>query len=917
MPVLWRTVLSLCLLLSGVSQAEPVAWGEQTTWLSSSSEHFDIHYPSSLKAMAMRSLAIAEGVHKQLVPIMGWQPKAKTQLVLVDDYDLANGWATPFPYNQIRLYTSAPDGVNGLEQMDEWLHGLIRHEYVHILQLDMAYGAPQAGRNWFGRYPFFFPHQFTPSLLIEGLAVFLESNFHLEYGRLTGSYYPMQMRAEVADHGGDQLGQALIGMRDWPLGKNYVYGAYFWQYLVQTYGWPKVQFYLAFYSSKLLPYIWQNSVAKQVFGKNFNDLWNGYLVWLKQEFAEQDNTALSAEFVFTAKPFVQQITNTSGSQLWQVEQNGEDRVQLVAWQQRPNGWARAVQLPSKNVNDIAIADNGAIALSRTLSYASGEVWADLFIWKAQTGWQRLTHQQRFRRVRWLDNQNLIASRQVAGLSELWQVSLAGEQTLLWRGQQGDVLADFSLHNGVLVASLKRPWQGWNLERFDLHTHSWQALTHTRAIEQQPQFLDDGSLLFSANYQGVYNIYRLDKSGKTTQLTDSQLGAFKPHLIGEQLVFQEYSAQGFVLKTVTRNEVEVNIPQSGYQYPRFAPDPILTSAAPYQPWSTLKPHYWLPTVSLNENSTQLGLVSSGADALARHRYEVEANFDLSNQLFNFNLGYGYDTRWQFNWLRDHAFYSVTGITEKAILQRDLAILQRTNLWAAWEDELRLHAAVGYEQQAWAKLPAHVVASSFTDAFIGAGLTLDKREYFTQVQGVGAGQYVNLAIENSDFIEGDYSGSRMAAYAGQWWDLPGRSVLHAGLSLAAAQTQAKGFVIGGSQPQDEHFLFGRSEFSLPGYPQGIQAGAYSYLADFSLQTHCARIERNLGIWPVGLGDISCRVRSRSASAWSHEPESLNALMAELTVELVLGYQLVLPVQLGAARGLNQGGETQFYLQFQLAY
>ncbi|MDN3685764.1 hypothetical protein QW180_28150 [Vibrio sinaloensis] len=43
-----------------------------------------------------------------------------------------------------------------------------------------------------------YPHALTPSMMLEGLAVYLETNEKLGYGRLQGSSYAMQMRMEVA-----------------------------------------------------------------------------------------------------------------------------------------------------------------------------------------------------------------------------------------------------------------------------------------------------------------------------------------------------------------------------------------------------------------------------------------------------------------------------------------------------------------------------------------------------------------------------------------------------------------------------------------------------------------------------------------------------------------------------------------------
>ena len=125
----------------------------------------------------------------------------------------------------MRIFASPPDEVSGLEQMDEWLHEAIRHEYVHVLHLNQSRGAPALGLNIFGRQPWF-SHTYLPCAFGEGLAVYLESDAKLGYGRLTGSYLPMQMRAELQQQP-DALNEVVIPLRDWPTSKSYLYGAYF------------------------------------------------------------------------------------------------------------------------------------------------------------------------------------------------------------------------------------------------------------------------------------------------------------------------------------------------------------------------------------------------------------------------------------------------------------------------------------------------------------------------------------------------------------------------------------------------------------------------------------------------------------------------------------------------------------------
>lgn len=919
------------LLLFGSALAEPVSWDNKANWQSRSSAHFIIHFPDALDASAIQALAIAEQVHHQLIPFFFNTPLnaplKKTELVLVDDYDYSNGWATALPFNQIRLYVNPPEDVDSLEHMDDWLHGLILHEYVHILHLDMGAGAMQFGRRIFGRLPWLFPHQFTPSLFKEGLAVYLETDYEQGYGRLDGSYLPMQMRAELLSHDGDDLNQAVIPLRDWPSAKPYLYGAYFWSFVSDQYGEEKIRKYLHAYSHQVIPYIFQNRVAKSVFGKDFKGLWAEYLSWLKVKVEVPEHVSESS--ALPTLPNGQQVTAISSAGLWQVEANGEDRAKILLWltQQQPQ---KLSFTHTKNVSFMDAGADGTLAVSRLIPYAGGQAFNDIFLWHKDKGWHRLTYKQRFTKVRWLNSETLIASRKVLGVSELWQLDRQGHMLKLWQGEQGSSLGSFALHpSGTsLVASIKRPQRGWNLESYDFSKGKWRPVTNTKAIEHQPEFLSDGRLLYSADYNGVFNIYLLDPaSGQLQQLTQTVTGAFKPHLINDLLYFQEYSSDGFQLSqqpltVYAESNLQALAGQYSYQSP---PQTTQVSATkPYSAWPSVLPKYWWPFIESDENSSLIGISTDGSDALRRHNYSFSYARDIENNLNEAELLYQYDNRWAFFARRDHShsFIPIEGNEEHIVFQNDKFIAQRDNLFNAFEDQLQLHLGVSVDNQRLVNLPTHLSASisRFSERLAGTAISFDNRQTYRQVPGIGWGSSAQLVYESADVIDNDSSGYRTQAAWQHWYDLPGRSTVKLGLQAGTSSETMLPFSLGGSSIKDENLLFNRSQFSLPGYPTQVQLGQHYYLGEVRYNRWLARIEQNLGLWPIGVGDISLSAWAKNAKAWwqGSNEQSLSAVGLEVRTEAVLGYQVVVPITLGLGQGLDKNlGETQGYLQVQLAF
>ena len=94
-----------CSALRGPARA--ISW-PYLKWHTIETAHFRINYYSGEEEIAQTVARLAEDIHGRLAPAVGWTPKARTEILLTDDSDAANGSATALPYNAIRLYVTAP-----------------------------------------------------------------------------------------------------------------------------------------------------------------------------------------------------------------------------------------------------------------------------------------------------------------------------------------------------------------------------------------------------------------------------------------------------------------------------------------------------------------------------------------------------------------------------------------------------------------------------------------------------------------------------------------------------------------------------------------------------------------------------------------------------------------------------------------
>lgn len=937
----WVLLVLLSQALLSKVYAESVAWGQEGEWKTLESEHFSIHFLPQMQSSAIYALSIAEQVHEELVPFFGSAPELRTRMVLTDDVDWSNGWATPLPYPQIRLYASPPQSDSSLARYDDWLQLLIRHEYVHILHMEMASSAAKGSRSLFGRWAFSFPHMFTPSMILEGLAVYLETNKERGIGRLGSSFYEMSMAAEVAN-GLDDYQQVLAAQRDWPYNKAYLYGAYFVDFLARRYGETAIKRYLKINAMEVIPYFaWRASFAR-AFGYSLDKLWDQFRADMKSRFGSVANQSVikqrQPEFEYGSAtqpldliPTRKKVLISERDDLLVYQANGSDKPILWRYEGKDGSQNRQAVFHPDRLISASMGSKGTLAYSRLVYEPSGTAYGDVYLRTEKGEELRLTERFRARQLVWLpDESGLLVNRIVNGLSELLLLNLNGDYELIWRGLPGEVLSGFDISPSGerIIASMKRSYESWNLEVFDRAAGNWRSVTQTRGIETDPEWIDDERILFSADYSGRFQVYQLAansiepaSSTHPLQLTEALFGAFTPKSINGVVAFQNYSADGYQLyqTAISPNSYVVQKQVSDHKdssvhtnetasYPQQLKELQVTEAdvESYRVLPSLMPTSWFPSWAFTDHQNEVGASVWGQDTLSRHAFSLAASHNFKYQLTNLQFAYGYDTRWQLVAQRTHDYIESDDIR---LLQRDALLLGRLNLINGLEGQLALHAGSYFERDRYLKNPPATSSGSDGQGLVGAALAYDSRRILLNSPGVGYGNYSYLVVETNDVLESDYEGEVIQASMQQNWDLTGPDGLSLTIQAGLAEEGGKSFQLGGFQLSS---LFGRTRVGLPGYASGIQYGEGYHYEQLEWRHWLGRVERNWNSWPLGLGDYYLSARLEGAQTWTSNDVSewLPSASLELNSELVLGFRLVIPATLGVTKGLGAGGEASIY-------
>lgn len=932
-------------------------------WRTLKGKHFLVHYYDGQAALARQALAIAEQVHTRLVPRIQWQPRSRTEIILSDRYDGPNGYATVVPDKRMGIYLNAPDDIEGLEDFDAWLETVITHEYLHILHIDKAAGAPLGFRGAFGRIPIplfnTFPNANQPNWLIEGLATYAETDTARGIGRGQSAYFNMLMRVEVAG-GVKPLRQINQPIATWPHGfAPYLYGVEFYNFVAARYGADQIARLVQNYSNDVIPFR-INTNSRATFGRDLPAMWREFKDYLKEKHGAQTAT-IAREGIVAGEQLTHDgyfggaVRAVGDGDVIYLRSDGRSEPRLVRWREgaKPEAFAYV-----RNGARFDVHPEAGVLLAQTERQHNANVYYDLYRVSWRGAKTRLTRAARYRFAAWSpDARRIVAAHSENARHALHLLDADGRRLEVLNELEADAVLselDWSPDGASIVAAVWRPQRGWNIERFDLATRQWERLTDDAAIDGQPRFsVDGGAVLFTSERDGVFNLYRLTLADRQlTMLTRVLGGAFYPSEDEAAYYFSGYGPKGFDVFRLPKREALAAprvLPVASSKAPASTVAAPLASAAlpqnlddqPYTPWSSLAPRWWFPHLILEIDRTEVGAITAGADSLLRHVYALDVAYDATQANFVGSVDYVYD-RW-FPLFKLHADRASEFARNGAgdvlrIWREDTFQLEGVLPFVFQRRTLSLHASALQVKASDSAVAAGVIARpAAVDNILGAALAYDSARRYPLSISASHGRRISLVAEGSDVIDGsDFSGH---AYIVDWREfvpLAGEHVLALRVAEGWGTDAPRPFVLGGNasaninaglaaivSPRTADVLFNRRDYPLRGYPRGLPQlqGRRMQLGSAEWRFPLKRVERGwMAPVPLALAQVHAALFADAGAVWQdgRTPDRFyRGIGAELRADLFAFYDLPAQLRLGYAEGRNEGGDRQVYLRLGAAF
>ncbi len=649
-------------------------------YLSIETDHFRIAFTPELEPVARKSAQYLEEAYGFMTHELKWDPWYKTQVVLIDNTDSANGFSAATLRVGLVLYVTPPDNWSSLYHYDDWLRLLIFHEYTHLVNMDTT-------NSWFyklirvGSGDWLLPNALWAPWMLEGLAVYMETRTTTA-GRGRSPYYEMILRAAVEEEALDRakfitIDKITADNPYFPAGEiPYLFGYELMNQVSRDDLGPKTADgkssiangedalgEISLRSGGRFPYI-INGNLRNITGKTWYQYWNTWVA----ETRERQNKSLKKIRSQAVTPVDRLTSRGFGVLGAAVSPNGKwvaysqdslDRRVGVYVRNIETGKIRRLDDKLQGVGMAFTPDSEILVMSALRRRSPFFLYSDLAAYNLETdSWQWITAHLRLRdpdvsrdgkQVVFTQTETATTGLSIAALEKSGHELKLGPIRKLYFPPMYDRVSNpkFSPDAHTITFTLHR--NGSNeedLAQFDVENSKVTTLVQNGHYNRFPSFDSEGRLYIVSDLTGVDNLYRVAKHPTSTELvqltnvtTGFWLPAFAPNgtvygsslsstgwdLASLQLAKQPYrSADLTVLPAPAPKLDALSLPKSPGT--EGIPAPASVSVDDYTPWHSLLPRVWLPRLYTQGNGVYFGETLLGFDAVDRHRYLLGIAYD---------------------------------------------------------------------------------------------------------------------------------------------------------------------------------------------------------------------------------------------------------------------------------------------------
>lgn len=652
---------TVALSISSTGLAYRIGTTEQN-WTTLHTEHFEIIYPQSQKALGLHYAKTAEHNLADLKLIFKEIPE-KITVIINDSTDFSNGYSTVIPFAHIMIYPVPVGEESPLSESGEWANELFVHELTHILQL-------YPSREFYRLLKPIFGTIIAPNLLMpiwwkEGMAVEVETQYSAR-GRLRSSYQSAVTRSFYLDSKLSEfsLAQANESLMRWPYGNlPYYWGSYLFSDLVQERE-KKGLNYLVERQAERLPYFIDAPVV-ELTGGSFDALFKktqqNLMAIAQDQIGALKSTEVTANIVIAPnlRTSRQPHYSPDGTKLAFIGTDDlETRIRMYQKSSAANSATPVWQeIKSKKAitgdleSFVFHPTQNKIYFVKAEKRNPRDTFTEIYEANLDSGEQKqITTNRRTRQIAIApDGSKLAFISSANGKTELALLHLPAARVEFIHAEKIQ-----NRINGVTFTGpdeiffTVRDQAG---EQFQYVQNLTTSKTHEEQIDTHLRFpfYKNNVLYFVSSKTGVLNVYKsqmaknsfLAPTAMTNLLTGAQSFDVNPKT--KTLVYTQIASNGFQVvesdwPLVTPQLKTLNVyPRN--RYPEYQPPATddgstlqakIKDEEEYAPGSYLIPKFWVPFfgTSSTDNGIYFQALTMGFDPLQTHNYQAQLSYDTA-------------------------------------------------------------------------------------------------------------------------------------------------------------------------------------------------------------------------------------------------------------------------------------------------
>ena len=946
-------------------------------WYTLKSPHFHVHYHAGLESVAQKAASVAEDVYSRLVPALGWKPKEITEIVLTDDANNANGFASTLPYSRITLFVTAPNDMSGLGDYDDWLTELITHEYTHIVHTDNVSGAPASSIPSSG-----------PRCTKSGSAE-LDHRGHRgcdgnrAHDRRPPAFEPVRHDASRGRARGQHRAARSDQQRAVSLAERnlwYLYGAHFVAWIASIYGPDIYSAVAADYGAQLIPF-GVNRAIRRATGRTYEELYAGFVADLERQVAaeavaiERIGRREGRRLTFAGRGALGPRFRPPGcgGRSLAYHRDGEDDpigVYEIPMDGKPVG-GRAELRALAFGRSVAFLPDCSMIFDHIEPSRRGYAFTELVRQPDGTrspgGYEknreRLTFGRRAREpdasadgrhVVYVTDRSGTSTLRIAELTPSYR--LENERRLAPSANFEQVFTPRFSPDGTKVAYGVWTDGGYrDLRIVNVRSGELVELWHDRAFDQQPAWSPDGkTLYFTSDRSGFPNVFAYDVESRALhQVTNVLTGAYMPEPSpdGRSLVYVGYTTDGYDLFEIGLDPARflpAHAPFDARPKPRGRPFSKKYPVERYNPFPSLRPRNWAISYGTGAFGNAFTVSTTGTDAIARHAFTASLTVETEevtplgfvNYIYS-RLPFGFRTT-GFRAAAPRDDYRI-GETEETVIEYQTGLTTGVAFGMPGDGEFQSialsytlafidhQAPLGSDLDPFAPVPFEPDSGVLGD--VRLGYDFSNASATPMAISLERGLRVGVAGDFADPAWGsEYTLTAMSGVLAAYVPMPWlrHHVLAFGLSGAIAMgtyVARSGLYYTGGFADGQSFDgfttgIRQGAFVLRGYEPAQFSGTTYNLMNVEYRFPIAYVNRGLSTLPVFVRSLAGVLFVDYGGAYyemdmDHPLDVFHAgVGAELWINLVLGYGGFVDARLGVARGLDHEAPSGLQTYFVLA-